>query len=372
MAVEQDVMDLMRSVLQKIATGPELSQDLGEDEAYQAMRLILEDRVHPVQAGVFLVALRMKRETEAENWGILRAIRDATHSITAPVEALIDVSEPYDGFLRHLPASPFLPAVLAACGLPAVSHGLESVGPKYGVTPRQVLRAAGCNIDLTPSQALLRVADADTAWAYVDQRHATPSLYALAELRMLIVKRPAISTVEGLAGPLRGQARTHLVRGYVHEAYRAVYRDLARHAGYASALIIRGMEGGVVPALNKPAACSGYDGHGAECDYSVDPARLGIHTGLRATPLPDVFPRTSARPRPPEDAAPVNEALAEAAAVAGMNALQGEPGPLRDGLVFAGALCLTHTGRIPGLEDAATAVRHALDSGRARAHFTAE
>ena len=86
------------------------------------MRLILEGRIEPVQAGIFLIALRMKRETDDENKGILEALRDVTRAVTAPVDTLVDIADPYDGFRRSLPMSPLLPAVLAACGVPVISH----------------------------------------------------------------------------------------------------------------------------------------------------------------------------------------------------------------------------------------------------------
>ena len=47
----------MRAVLNRIATGPELSKDLSVDQAREAMGWILEGRVDPVQAAVFLIAL---------------------------------------------------------------------------------------------------------------------------------------------------------------------------------------------------------------------------------------------------------------------------------------------------------------------------
>ncbi len=350
-----DAAALMRGFLQKFATGPEMSQDLGEDEARIAMALILEDKVHPVQAGVFLIALRMKRETDAENCGVLMAIRDATQAAIAPVDDMIDLSEPYDGFLRHLPASPFLPAVLAACGAPALSHGLHGVGPKFGVTHHQILRAAGSRIDLTPAEAAARIADSNIGWAYVDQRHACPALHALVPLRDLIVKRPCITTVEGLAGPVRARGRTHLMRGYVHEAYKAVYQTLARHAGYASALIIRGMEGGVMPLLNKPVACCGYDIGGNGFEYSLQPGELTLHDLPRAVPLPGDITKSTAKDRQPQDAANTNAVLAQAPATAGLQGLEGRHGPTRDSLIYAAAACLRHVNRYSCLAQAAAA-----------------
>ena len=140
---------MMSSIIRRIATGPELSKDISREEARAGMRFVLDGDVDPVQAGVFLIALRMKRETDDEICGVLQAIRDVTHSVTASVDEVVDIADPYDGFNRTLPASPFLPAVLAACGVAAVSHGVESMGPKYGVTHRQVLRAAGAPVDLS-------------------------------------------------------------------------------------------------------------------------------------------------------------------------------------------------------------------------------
>ncbi len=54
---------VMDAILQGIATGPELNKNISQSEARCAMELILERQVDPVQAGIFLIALRMKRET---------------------------------------------------------------------------------------------------------------------------------------------------------------------------------------------------------------------------------------------------------------------------------------------------------------------
>jgi anthranilate phosphoribosyltransferase len=184
-----------------------------------------------VQAGVFLIALRMKRETDDENRGILQAILNATETVVAPVDEVMDVADPYDGYTRGLPASPFIPPVLAACEVFTVSHGLESIGPKYGVTHRKILRAAGIDVDLSPNDAAARIANPDIGWAYVDQKSFCPSLHDLVNLRTLIVKRPAVPTVEVIAGPIRGQKKTHLMTGYVHKAYPPMYAMLAPPCG---------------------------------------------------------------------------------------------------------------------------------------------
>jgi len=354
---------LMHSILKRIATGPELSKDISREEACAGMRLVLDGEVDPVQAGVFLIALRMKRETDDENRGVLEAIREATHRATAPVDEVLDIGDPYDGYNRTLPAAPFLPAVLAACGVAAVSHGVERMGPKYGVTHRQVLRAAGLPVDLTPEQAAARLGEPGIGWAYVDQKAFCPKLHQLAALRTLIVKRPAITTVEVLAGPVRGRLKTHLVTGYVHKPYPRIYALLARHAGFDSALIVRGVEGGVIPSLSHGGKAFHYHGGGEVSSTDFKPADLGIEQPERAPRIPGASDEGEG------EAALDTAAVAKAAAEAGMAALAGEPGATRDGLVYGAALCLWHLGRHGNLGSAADAVRGAIDGGKALEHL---
>lgn len=352
--------ELMRSILQRIATGPELSKDLSREEACAGMRLILEGAVDPVQAGVFLIALRMKRETDEENLGLLDALREATLGAVAEVEDLVDLGDPYDGFVRTIPASPFLPALLAACGVPAVSHGVERMGPKYGATHRQVLRAAGLPVDLDPRQAAARVADPSIGWAYVDQKVFAPRLNALRDLRALIVKRPAITTIEVLLGPVRARGRTHLVTGYVHKGYPRVYAMLARHAGFDSALIVRGLEGGVIPSPSQAGKAFRYRDGGEEQAVDFSPADAGIDPAVRP-------PKIVAGPESPGGTPPGPHADAGApahlAAEMGLAALSGEKGPIRESLAYGAALCLWHLGRFRTLAEAADAARAVLDSG---------
>ncbi len=365
----------MKSYIGRIATGPELSKDLSLEEARDGMQLILEERVDPVQAAIFLIALRMKRETDDENRGVLEALRAATHAAVADVDDLFDIADPYNGFERHLPPSPFLPAVLAACGMPAVSHGLAAVGPKYGVTHRQILAAAGAPVDLTPTQAAARIADPAIGWAYVDQSASCPALHRLVPLRELMVKRPCLSTLEKITGPVRARGQTHLVIGYVHKAYQPLLATLARHAGYASAMVIRGIEGGTTPALRSATLCSGYHVDGTEFSVTLEPGVVGVASDQRTVPVPAELAQKIKLSTP--DAL---KELAYTAANAGVAALQGAgsaspqstpKGLTYDSLAYAAATILWNRGRFATLPDAATHVRAVLDSGEALTRFRA-
>lgn len=358
-----DPQKVMHSIIQRIATGPELSKDISREEAAIGMQAILDGIIDPVQAAIFFIALRMKRETMDEFKGIHDAILNSTLRVTAEVDEVVDIADPYDGYNRCLPASPFLPPLLAELGVPAVNHGLEAVGPKYGVTARHVLRAAGVNVDLTPAQAAARLSDPALGWAYVDMAQYCPRLHDLLPLRQRMIKRQAVTTIETEAKPIVGRRRTHFVTGYVHKPYPPIYAQLARHAGFDSALIIRGVEGGVMPSLRQAGKYTAYQNHGEEAEFDIDPAALGISQTVRAVPLPDDLPKSE---RAGDEVAIMVDvkATAQAAAEAGLSALAGNKGATYDTLVLTAALVLHHLGRAKSLPEAADMARTALDSGK--------
>ena len=367
--LQKDSKTIMRSIIQRIATGPDMSKDISLEEARAGMRAILDDAVDPVQAAIFLIALRMKRETDDENKGILDGIRDKTTTVTADVDVILDLSDPYNGYNRTLPAAPFLPAVLSACGVATVSHGVETMSPKFGITHHRVLKAAGKNISLSVQQAADQISENNVGWAYVDQKAYCPALHDLTGLRTNIVKRQAITTVEVLTGPIRGKNKTHYMSGYVHKPYTRVYAMLARHADFDGGLMIRGVEGGITPSLRQSGKVFYYHDKGEEQAQDFNPEDLGIKQTVRAMPLPDELP-----PAPEsEDVSASFDAVAAAkmAADAGIAALNGTRGSTYDALVYSAAIALWHLKKYDDIKEAANRVREVLDNGDALQHFNA-
>lgn len=365
-----DAQLAMRSCIGKVATGPEYSKDLSFEEAHGAMAQILSDTADPVQTAVFFIALRMKRETLDEYKGVLQAIQDTAKIVKAPVDEVLDIADPYDGHARGLPMAAFIAPVMGALGVPAICHGLELVGPKYGITQRKILRAAGKQVDLDVNSAAQRLGQTEIGWSYVDQAAFAPQLHNLVPLRTRIVKRQVVTTVETLVGPIRGQKKTHHLTGYVHKAYPPIYAELARFSGFDSAMIVRGVEGGVIPSLQQPAKLFYFHDRGTEQDIELDPKALGIEQSSRAVPLPKDLPGVASEGDDITTTFDTDAAAARAAEV-GLTALHGKAGPARDSLVYSAAICLYHLGKASNLPAAADMVRKVLDSGKALAHFQA-
>lgn len=359
----------LRPCIQKVATGPEYSKNLGYDEAYAGMNAILSGEADPVQAAVMLIGLRMKRETEEENAAALQAVIDNSQHLQVDVDHLVDVAEPYGGQIKNLPTGPFLPAVLAACGVPAYSHGMVTVGPKFGATTHTILKAAGVDVSISLEEAAARIANPDIGWAYVDQSVYAPGLNQLIDLRNRMVKRNVLTTVEVLGKALSGRKATTLVTGYVHVAYPPVYARLARQAGFESAVIIRGVEGGIVPSLRQKGRYFEYYDGGDEQERELDPVSLGITADTRAVPVPEDLPKAD---QADALAAGVDlQAFSKVAAESGLAALDGQKNTSRECLAFAGAIVLKHLNKAETLEAGTDMIRAVLDNGSAMARFKA-
>ena len=344
---------LIHSIIQRVATGPELSKNIELEEASEAMSAILNGEINEVQAAIFLIALRMKRETLEENLGILDALLKATDCQKANIEDVIDLGDPYSGYNRSIPISAFLPPLLAELGLPTVIHGLNGITTKFGLTHKHINQALGNDTELSVAEAKARLEDNNKGWAYLDQsRYCTP-LYNLTPLRNKIVKRTVINTVESLIGPIRG-LNTHSILGFVHKPYPPIYAALTARAGFDTSLVIRGVEGGVVPSLRQQGLMISYIGDEEKSRVEIDPKAMGIERELRAIS----FPKNMSVER--------NKiALAEHTVNLGKAALSGEKSMFYDGLVYSASLILWHLEKTKDLKNAAECVRAVLDSGAA-------
>lgn len=360
--------EFMRDVLQRIATGPTLSKDLSRSDAARAMAIILAGNADEVQAGIFLIALRMKRETDDELAGILDAINQRVTPVAVQVDELVCIVDPYDGYLRGVPAAPFLPAVLAACGQRVLTHGVMSMGPKFGATHQAVLAAAGYQQPANREAAARDIENTQRGWAYLPQEQLAPELAALTQLRTRIVKRPCLTTIEVAVRSLVPAKALHLVTGFVHKPYPPIYAKLAKEGGFASSILVRGVEGGVVPSLTQAARYFVSADGETLSQVDIEPADVDIQRKERAVPLPDSLQDDSLRSvKSPDN--PFAGVLASRAAELGLAALTGEPGYTRDSLVYSGAVILHARGCANSMSEAAALVRRALDDGSAQACF---
>jgi anthranilate phosphoribosyltransferase len=321
------------------------------EETEQLMRGILGDVFDPIQVAVLLIGLRMKHESADELAGMFDAMQAQIEPICVNADTLLCLADPFDGYVRHLPMTPFLPSVLAACGLPTVLHGVENVGPKHGITAGKVYRAMNVALPESTQECADRVNVA--SWGYIEQKVYLSSLARLNEFRDKIVKRTAITTLERVLKPLAGKHNTWFALGYVHKAYPEIYASVAQRAGYEQCVLLKGVEGGLMLGLNKPRRVYHFD----ELNKSSEPVKQSFEAyrediGHQAMP---------------------NEASVDSAVIdcleLGLNVLGGDKGIARDSLVLSAATILSQFNVGNSFTQAVENVEESLDNGLALQYF---
>lgn len=355
--------ELMKSVLQRIATGPELSKNITREEAKAAMSAILNEEISDVRSAIFLIALRMKRETLDENLGVHDSMIDSVKKMDVNIDDLVNIADPYDGFTRNVPSSAYILPVLAELGIPAISQGVKTVGPKFGCTHHAIFKLLGLDVYSTHEQVIERLENKDIGWGYIDQKIFSPQLNNLMDLRTEIIKRPVVTTIEVLANPLISK-RNHFVTGYVHKPYPPIYLMLARNAQFDTSIVIRGTEGGVIPSLRQKANAFFYKNTSDENELvEINPEiDLGINQEVRAVKIPDSIVKTISNDKIETKVNPID--LAKESLKMGMDALSGTEGAMSDCILYGAAIILSHV-TDNNIQSCVKEIKQVLNSGSA-------
>jgi anthranilate phosphoribosyltransferase len=243
----------MKSYLQKIATGPKMSKDLSEIEAEDALSLILKGEVSKVRSAIFLIAARMKLETLDENIGYWRAMDKNTIRRQIELNQLLQIADPFDGFNRIPYFGFYAIPVIAAMGLPTYGHSAPSLPPKFGITFEDILNQ---HYGIAPQgnhrQRIELIKN--FKFGYINMQEAHPLLEKLRSLRIEIVKRTMLSTMEKILMPLQAKAGgNYLATSYFHRGYENSMIEVAKLSKFDLTLVGNGAEGTTLYGVHKPA-----------------------------------------------------------------------------------------------------------------------
>jgi anthranilate phosphoribosyltransferase len=242
-----------RAVIKAVGTGPRGSRALSFEEARAATAALLAGEASPVQAGAFLIAMRVKGETPVELAGVAQALRDAARTVApdppAPGRPVVACAGAFDG-MTDAPHLSLAAAVLAAAaGARVVVHCGSTLGPKRGTTPADVLAALGGPARPEPSDSRAMLDRAGVA--LVHAATAIPGWEALAAVRDEIGLRGPLHSAEKLVDHL---GATRFVVGHTHSSYRERILGALELLGAQHAVTVRGMEGADLLRVARPAA----------------------------------------------------------------------------------------------------------------------
>lgn len=218
-----------------LGKGKKGSRPLTEDEAFQAMQMIMQGEVLDVQLGAFLMLLRVKEETADELLGFVRAVRS---SVTPPQPVRVDLDwSSYAGKRRHLPWYLFSIFLLAAHGHRVLVHG-ASGHTIDRIYTEDVLTDLGVPVASDWASCTAQLDQRN--FSYFPLRNLCPRLHEIIELRNIMGLRSPVHTLSRLINPAGAPC---VIQGIFHPGYRPVHQVAALALGYSRVDVIKGEAG---------------------------------------------------------------------------------------------------------------------------------
>lgn len=219
-----------------LGKGKKGSRSLTEEEAFDAMSMIMAMEVEDVQLGAFLMLMRVKEESPDELLGFAKAVRGQFPQTT--IKADLDWSC-YAGKRRHLPWYLLSVFILAGNNHSIFMHGASGHTIERIYT-EDILRELGLPIAENWEQAEQQLQTNN--FCYFPLQFLSPELHRIIELRNTLGLRSPVHTLSRLLNPTSASA---VIQGIFHPGYQPVHQEAGAKLGYERISVIKG-DGGEI------------------------------------------------------------------------------------------------------------------------------
>ena len=199
------------------------SRPLSQQEAMDALSIILEGDADPIQIGALLATMHYRGVTAAELAGFIEAMWGHI-KIDQQAPASVDLDWPAYMSPKHRDAPWFLHSarLVSMAGYSVLLHGHVGQGENGG---KLELAAEACGIPLCHSLSQAAKATASQRIAYLPIGGLSLQFQSLLGLHGILEMRLPLNTVVHLLNPLR--ARSTII-GVARPSYQELHRDTAR------------------------------------------------------------------------------------------------------------------------------------------------
>lgn len=251
-------------ILEQLAEGNDLTTDM----AAQGFAALMDGELSPVQAGAFLMGLRVKGITPEEMAEAVQSALARARKVDIEGEKRIDIVGTGGDGKNSFNCSTASALLLAGMGYKVIKHGNRAVSSTCGAA--DALEGLGIRLESEAEDIKESLAKRNFAFLFAPNFH--PCFKNIGPVR----KELGIRTLFNILGPMINPSRpTHLLMGVaLPEIVDLVARTLA-HAGMKRAAIVCGAGGydEITPlGLNKMAILK----NGEILEMILDPARYGI------------------------------------------------------------------------------------------------
>ena len=222
--------------IQILGKGQRGARDLTQQEAEQAMSMILAHQVEPVQLGAFLMLMRVKEETAEEIAGFARAARNVLARPASTPAIDLDWAS-YAGKRRQLPWYLLSALLLSSHGVRVLMHGIGG-GSEDRIYIPQAMQALGLKTAGSLEDAAAKISK--TNFAFIPLSGLNSDLDNMLNLKSLLGLRSPIHTIIRNLNPLAAPAS---IMGIFHPGYDETHQRAAALLGDHSLAVFKG-EGG--------------------------------------------------------------------------------------------------------------------------------
>lgn len=239
------------------------------DEAEAVMNQIMGGGATEAQIGAYLMALRMKGETQDEITGSARAMRSNAHRVPTRFNGeLLDTCGTGGDKSGTFNISTTVAFVAAGAGIPVAKHGNRAASSKCGSA--DVLAELGVNLDLTPEQVGQCIDETGIGFLFAPKLHPAMK-HAIGPRRQM-----GIRTIFNILGPLTNPAGA---RRQLMGVFAADLTDMLAHVlgalGAKSAIVVSGYGGLDELTTTGPNRVSYYM-DGVVTTHDLDPRDYGF------------------------------------------------------------------------------------------------
>lgn len=215
-------------------------EDLSFEETKEIFENIFSRKATPAQVAAFLIALKMKGETENEILAAATVVRSLSKKvsvknnfvgITLEEEQILDTCGTGGSGVNKFNISTAVAFIVAAAGVKVAKHGNRAMSSSCGSA--DVLEALGIKIDVEPSVMVESIKKTGIGFLYAPLYH--PVLAEVASIR----KEIGVRTIFNILGPLCNPAlATHQVLGVYRKELVRPIANVLRKLGVKNAFVI--------------------------------------------------------------------------------------------------------------------------------------
>lgn len=266
------VADNPKTALCKYASKVVEGNSLSQEEAVEAMDIIMSDKATNAQIAELLTALRMKGETVDEITGFAKGMRAKATNVHNAKDA-IDIVGTGGDLASSFNISTTSAFVISAAGVKVAKHGNRSVSSKSGAA--DVLEKLGVKIQTTPEQSSSSINNIGIAFLFAQSYHGSMKYVGSARREM------GIRTIFNILGPLANPAETdYIVLGVYDKSLLHVMSKVLIELGIKRAMVVYGNDKLDEISISDSTLVAEVR-NGNVTEYEISPEQFGLPRGKK-------------------------------------------------------------------------------------------